>query len=247
MDERKVNVSEVELLDYWESDRAIADSAWASTSKLKRDDEDVFRVITKSIVPMHHDTPKESVWLKFWIRCPIYVERQLDKYRMTTQKQGFVVEWEEGEFGRWGMTQNELSLRYKTMPNTYIDMPTDVKDISHKAGKFLSMEYALQMYNQKKTYDDIILRLVNAKDEGKITYDELKRAREFYRGILGTGFFTDMQIILNLNAFEHIMNQRLRSETQPETRLVARMMLDELINKKVAPITIEKMIEVNNW
>lgn len=238
------NISEVELLDWWESDKDIADSAWVSTAKQSRTEEDVYRVITQSIVPLHHDTPKESVWLKFWIRCPIYVERQLDKYRMSTQKQDFKVEWEEGEFGRWGISQNELSLRYKTMPNTYISMPKDVYKI---VGNTVAYLYEQIMTNQEIAYEKIISKLKHRVDENIITYAELKRAREFLRGILGTGFLTDMQLILNLNSFEHIMNQRLNPDAQPETQFVARLMLNQVIDKQVAPITIEKMIEVNNW
>jgi len=238
------NISEVTLLDWWESDKDVADSAWVSTAKQKRTEEDVYRVITQSIVPLHHDTPKESVWMKFWIRCPIYVERQLDKYRMTTQKQDFKVEWEEGEFGRWNISQNELSLRYKTMPNTYITMPKDVYDIS---GPTIAMLYEQIMSSQETSYEKIISKLKQKVDDKTITYAELKRAREFLRGMLGTGFFTDMQIVLNLNSFEHIMNQRLKPDAQPETQLVAKLMLKEVVDKKVAPITIEKMIEVNKW
>jgi len=238
------NISEVTLLDWWESDKDVADSAWVSTAKQKRTEEDVYRVITQSIVPLHHDTPKESVWMKFWIRCPIYVERQLDKYRMTTQKQDFKVEWEEGEFGRWNISQNELSLRYKTMPNTYITMPKDVYDIS---GPTIAMLYEQIMSSQETSYEKIISKLKQKVDDKTITYAELKRAREFLRGMLGTGFFTDMQLILNLNSFEHIMNQRLKPDAQPETQFVAKLMLKEVVDKKVAPITIEKMIEVNKW
>lgn len=239
-------LSEVKLLDHWNSDREVAESAWASTSgQESRSVEDVTRVITQSIVPMHHDTPKESVWFKFWILCPIFVERQLDKYRMTIQKQDFKVEYEEGSFGRLGITQNELSLRYRTMRNSYIDVPEDVRDISEKIGINLPESYSTIMAAEKSAYNAVIVILSERMKEGELSYSELKRVREFYRGILGTGFMTEMQLICNLNALEHIFNQRLALETQPETREVARMMLEAV--KEVCPITINKMIEVNGW
>lgn len=241
--------SEVKLLDHWNGDREVAESAWASTSgQENRSIEDVTRVITQSIVPMHHDTPKESVWFKFWILCPIFVERQLDKYRMTIQKQDFRVEYEEGSFGRLGITQNELSLRYRTMRNSYIDMPEDIKDImidKMRVREGILDYYRVLMNAEKAVYDEIADILSKRMKEGDISYPELKRVREFYRGILGTGYMTEMQIICNLNALEHILNQRLSPETQPETREVARMMLDAV--KEVCPITINKMIEVNEW
>ncbi len=245
--------SEVKLLDFWNSDREIAESAWASTQKKERTEGDVYRVITQSIVPLQHDTPKEAVWFRFWIRCPIFVERQLDKYRMTIQKQDFRIEYEQGSFGRLGITQNELSLRYRTMPNGYAELPSDIQQILEKIEQEMQlpdqslgsnfytgiMDHALLAYTKFME----VLR-VSVENES-IKYNELKRAREFFRGVLGTGFLTDMQIICNLNALEHILNQRLAPEAQPEAREVARMMLDEV--EAVCPIAITEMIKINNW
>lgn len=243
--------SEVKLLDYWNSDREIAESAWASTQRNKRTDGDVYRVITQSVVPLHHDTPKEAVWFRFWIRCPIYVERQLDKYRMTIQKQDFRVEYEEGSFGRLGITQNELSLRYRTMPNDYIRQPEDVEEIIKKTpvrvgeSKYLENTYQSVMEYARSAYSNLVNNMELAVITGQISRKEMRRAREFFRGVLGTGFFTDMQIICNLNTLEHILNQRLAPEAQPEAREVAEMMLQQV--KEVCPITISAMINTNNW
>lgn len=222
---------EVKLLDTWGTDETIANSAWVSTSKenKERTSDDILRVVSQ-MIPfgelVDHGTPLESVWLRYWIRLPIFLERQWDKYRMTIQLQDYKVECEFGPMGRDNITQNELSLRYKTMPNSYLSMPEDVRDISNKVSPYMAPEYHVEMFGQKTKYDSIVTRLFNAKDEGKITYAELKRAREFYRGILGTGFFTDMQIILNGNALKNILNQRLDKHAQPEAQQVARMMLD---------------------
>ncbi len=244
--------SEVKLLDYWNSDREIAESAWSSTQRENRTDEDVYRVITQSIVPRHHDTPKEAVWFRFWVRCPIFVERQLDKYRMTIQKQDFRVEYEEGSLGRFGITQNELSLRYRTMPNGYIEPPADVEEILGRTRdrEGLKAHYSVGLYYEvmefaASTYEAITRNLELAVARKEITRKELRRVREFYRGVLGTGFYTDMQIICNLNALEHILNQRLAPEAQPETREVAGMMLQQV--QEACPVTIATMIKINQW
>lgn len=254
--------SEVRLLSWWGADNDIAESAWVSTGgrlDSKRPLEDVKRV-NEFMVEHNHSTPMESVWMKFYIKCPIFVERQLDKTRVSIQNQGMTIEYDTGEFGRWGITQNELSLRYRTMPNEAIDMPEDVKELLEKCGDEIETEPGVYMYGSEvaKAYQEMIDRqsahynaivdfLKIAVEEKRISYQELKRVREFCRGVLGTAYMTDMQIILNLNAFEHICNQRLKPEAQLETREVVSMMLDEVEKNEVAPLTIQKMIEVNGW
>ena len=105
----------------------------------------------------------------------------------------------------------------------------------------------MNMKQQYSAYQDELTYLKEALTAGDITQEEYKRAREFLRGMLGTAYITNMQWVMNLNAFEHIMNQRLDRHAQPETRLVARKMLQEVLLAEVAPKTIMKMIEVNGW
>jgi thymidylate synthase ThyX len=257
------NEIRVVLLDHWNSDRDVAESAWVSTQgpNTYRPDEDVKRVLETSIVPLHHDTPKECVWFKFYLHVPIYVERQLDKYRMSRQVQNMTVDSDDGSFGRLGISQNELSLRYKTMPNTYIPLPTDAVDIINRIHDHEDFEYqhetkyspdVVELYDRVNQYaslmyDNLVKFLQFGKEHNIITASELRRVREVYRGILGTAFFTDMQIILNLNSLEHLFNQRLSDHAQPETRLAVHQMLECLVNNKILPITINKMIEVNKW
>jgi len=262
---------EVELLDVWGTDETIANSAWVSTAKQNKDrtDTDISRVVSQMIPSddvVDHGTPLESVWLRDWIRCPIYVERQFDKYRMTQQYQDFKVEYDFGPMGRDNITQNELSLRYRTMPNSFIDIPTDVRNISKRVGDILLSDmdgesntiyydaetdlnkiYEEVMTTSKQAYDRIVSELFTAKNEGRITYNELKRAREFYRGILGTGFFTDMQIVLNANALKNILTQRLSKHTQPEARKVAELMLQEALKEKKINNMLNTAYEKYNW
>lgn len=243
---------EVKLLDVWGTDETIANSAWVSTAKQDKDrtEEDVARVVSQMIPrndTVDHGTPLETVWLRYWVRCPIYVERQFDKYRMTQQYQDFKVEYEFGSIGRDNITQNELSLRYRTMPNDYIEVPKDVIEISNKVNEYLSPEYGEMMLQQMNMYSKIVKDLFNAKNQGNITYDELKRAREFYRGILGTGFFTDMQIVLNANALKNILIQRLSPHAQPEAQEVARLMLKEALNSEKINVMLIRAYEKYDW
>ena len=245
----------VELVSSWGDDRAIAEQAWASstdkTKLIEKSDDDVRRIITTQIVPLHHDTPKEKVWLDFFITAPIFCERQFDKYRMTVQYQDFQVDFSQAPFGRDGITQNELSGRYRTIPERFYIYPEDVKNIVNlpyeRGYKENSSFYEDFMEEQHEFYTNTLSALKQREKNGEITNKQYKRAREVVRGVLGTGFLTDFRIIMNLNAFEHIINQRLAIDTQPESRVIAAKMLDEVRQHQVATITVNQMFTENKW
>jgi len=109
---------EARILSVWGTDTTIAQSAWVSTyDVIDRPQADVERVV-RDIVEHDHGTPQERVWLDFYLRLPIYCERQFDKYRMTRQIQGLdadvLVDIYEARMGRENITQNEMSGRYRT-------------------------------------------------------------------------------------------------------------------------------------
>jgi len=238
----------VNLIDSWNGDADIAHSAWVSTASTdNRTNEDIERVVN-NIVMESHDTPKEAVWLRFDLHVPIFVERQLDKYRMTQQKQNMIVEYDYGKFGRDNITQNELSLRYRTMKNDWLNLPDDIIEVlnDNDLSEFVE-KYTKMMMHQDILYNDLMVSLRKKYNDGDLQYSELKRIREVYRGVLGTSYMTDMQLILNLNAFEHILNQRISPHAQPETMLTCQLMLEELVNKNTSAIAINKMIQTNNW
>lgn len=252
----------VELISSWQGnqggDHSIAHAAWASSysiDSISAKTNDDVRRITSNVVSLHHDTPKERVWMEFFITCPIWVERQFDKYRMTVQHQNFLVEFDTRPMGGDHITQNELSGRYRTIPDRFLGMPNDVDVICEKAiggdkyGEWInwSRDYNELLSAQYEEYSSRLSMLKAAEKGGKITNAEYKRAREVLRGLLGTAFMTDMRICMNLNAFEHIINQRIPNSAQTESRVVAYLMMMEAINCKVAENTINKMVEVNCW
>jgi thymidylate synthase ThyX len=250
----------VELVSSWGGDRNAAESAWASSidqEKLsKRPDEDVTRVVT-GLVNLHHDTPKERLWLEFFITCPIFTEKQLDKYRMTVQYQDFELTYFEAPMGRNNITQNELSGRYRTIPNRPYLIPNDVSNILDKgclhiprgyAGTYARAKHVNEfLEEQHKFYQNSLEDLRDAEKAGNITNQEYKRAREVLRGVLGTSYLTDMRIIMNMNAFEHIVNQRLASDAQTESRVVASKMIDEMVKNNVCSVMLQSMIKTNHW
>jgi thymidylate synthase ThyX len=253
----------VELTSSWGGDRDAANAAWASSvasEKLSlRNEEDVRRIVT-GLVTNGHDTPKERIWMEFFITCPIYTERQMDKYRLTLQYQQFTIECEVGAFGRWGITQNELSGRYRTIPDRPYTLPMDVANICERAsvtedqtGKSwnpaqdVADAFNEMLEEQHREYQGALRLLKEGETKGQITNAEYKRAREVLRGLLGTSFLTDMRMVMNMNAFEHIINQRLDPAAQLESRIVAARMLDQAIQAGVAPIMVNEMIHSNGW
>lgn len=251
----------VELLSTWEGryggDGTVAHAAWASSTDIEKlgtkSAEDIRRIAT-NVVNYHHDTPKERLWMEFFVTAPIFVERQFDKYRMTVQYQDFQIEFLERPMGGDHITQNELSGRYRTIPERMLALPKDVAEICNRvvagpdSDKYnWSSDWEEITKVQQEEYQQRIEILKNAEKSGRITNAEYKRAREVWRGILGTATLTDFRIVMNLNAFEHIINQRIEPAAQLESRVVAYRMLKELILSKAAPITVGRMVEVNGW
>lgn len=237
----------------WGSDRTIAESAWASTNASQnnqRSVEDVNRVTTQVVVE-HHDTPKESVWFRFYLYIPIFIERQLDKYRMTLQKQDYEINYLVGDVGRFGITQNEFSGRYRTLIHHFLKMPDDIKQIIMLSNcEHIESEYYHKMESNWETYSKWLKLIKDAYNEHCITNADYKRFREFARGVLGTGFYTAMQWSLNLNALEHILNQRLAAETQRDTQIVAYMMyreINRIADQTNFKNTWSKMKLANGW
>ena len=247
------------LLSHWCSDRDIAEAAWASTGRDGEDrpQSDVERVVTKQIIPFDHVTPLEAVWMKFYLHVPIFVERQLDKTRMALQGQDFTIEYQNGEFGRWGITQNELSLRYRTMKNSWYRLPEDIIDIlsaiphvegTARTGRMVIENYEKMLESCVFEYDRTIEFLVAAEKAGYVTNQKYKRVREVYRGILGTSFFTDMQLTLNLNALKTMADKRLeKGHPQPETQWTVSLMVQEALKQQVAPLALEGLVKKGEW
>lgn len=275
-----------ELCGFWGGDRNAALSAWASSTDKERaearPESDVRRVVT-DVVHLHHDTPKERLWMEFYLHVPIYIERQIDKYRMTLQYQqfeddeapsflqrvydfalGFVrrtplVSWYVRTFGCWGVTQNELSGRYRTIPDRPYEMPQDVAGIMNRAYKGLYSgfftappEEHRTVYLQKlrvahQYYEGELKTLKEAQEKGFITNTEYKRARDVLRGVFGMAYMTDMRLVMNANAFEHVMNQRLPREAQMEGRVAAYWIFQAVQKSGAMAVMLEEMVKANKW
>jgi thymidylate synthase ThyX len=253
----------VELCDIWGSDKNVAHSAWASTydaEKLAAKTDAEIRRVVSDVVTHDHGTPKERMWMEWFITCPIFIERQFDKYRMSVQFQDLIVDFYMAPMGREMITQNELSGRYRTFPDRPYVLPLDVADIvARSVNDSLGLDEGLSgfsvrddfeelMKQQREFYENTLQALRHARDKSKsITGAEFKRAREVIRGVLGTSYLTDMRILCNLSSFEWIITQRIAPESQLESRVVAAKMLLLALAQPSMQTSIQKMVEVNGW
>jgi thymidylate synthase (FAD) len=221
----------VELQESMGNDLSIANAAWTSTyDKNKREekylDSEKVATLVRRLILDGHGTPIESVVFRFWIRMPIFTDRQHMTHRVASH--------------------NGLSGRYRTMPEDFYNIPEDVNIILNKC----AMQYAAKDYNficteANNSYRQAIVQLKNSEKNNIITNDEFKRAREILRGQLPTAGMTERTTIMNLRSFANYQKQRNSPHAQPEIRMVAELMLKEVENNNVCPVAISTLKEIN--
>jgi thymidylate synthase (FAD) len=213
------------------SDLSIANAAWTSTyDKSKREekylDTDKIESLVKRLILDKHGTPVESVVFRFWIRMPIFVDRQHMTHRVASH--------------------NGLSGRYRTMPEDFYEIPSDVNEILNKCGsQYIAKDYSDVCLNANSSYRNAINELKKCEKNGIITNEEFKRAREILRGQLPVAGMTERTTIMNLRSFANYQKQRNSSYAQPEIKMVAQLMLEEVEKSNVCPVAIKVLKEIN--
>jgi thymidylate synthase (FAD) len=221
----------VELQETMGSDLSIANAAWTSTyDKNKREekylDTDKIESLVKRLILDKHGTPVESVVFRFWIRMPIFVDRQHMTHRVASH--------------------NGLSGRYRTMPEDFYEIPSDVNEILNKCGsQYIAKDYSDVCLNANSSYRNAINELKKCEKNGIITNEEFKRAREILRGQLPVAGMTERTTIMNLRSFANYQKQRNSSYAQPEIKMVAQLMLEEVEKSNVCPVAIKVLKEIN--
>jgi thymidylate synthase (FAD) len=230
----------VELQEFMGSDESIANAAWTSTYDKDRRDEKyddpkkVESVLRKLVfndggTPLDtpHGVPFESVILRFWIRMPLFTDRQHMTHRIASH--------------------NGLSGRYRTVPDDWFSLPTDVQtifDCARGSGDQVKYQYDLLCESTNNWYRDRVEELKKAEKACLITNAEFKRARETIRGVLPTAGMVERTTIFNLRSFANYQKQRNSDHAQPEIRSIAQLMLEEVEKANVAPVTIAFLKEL---
>lgn len=225
-----MNQIKVELQETMGSDLSIANAAWTSTyDKDKREDkyldQDKINSLVRRLILDHHGTPIESVIFRFWIRMPIFVDRQHMTHRIASH--------------------NGLSGRYRTMPEDFYEIPEDVNLILNKcAMQFVAKDYYNICSEANSSYRQAINQLKTMENTKIITNNEFKRVREVLRGQLPTSGLTERTSIMNLRSFANYQKQRNSEYAQPEIKRVAELMLEEVKRANICPIAIKTLEEI---
>lgn len=227
----------VELQETMGSDESIANAAWVSTfDKAKRedkyDDPEKVKALVPRLIRDGHSTPIESVILRFWIRMPIFTDRQHMTHRIASH--------------------NGLSGRYRTLPEDFFSIPDDCVEILNKAsenhnwGVNMREDFDTLCKRANSWYRNAVDLLRQHEKSGRITNTEYKRVREILRGVLPTAGMVERTTIFNLRSFANYQRLRNSDHAQPEIREVARLMLEEVKKQNVAPIAVATL-EETGW
>lgn len=223
----------VELQSSMGNDRQIAEAAWTSSSDLQgkqtKTDEQVAKLVNM-LADHRHATPFESVVFRFWIKMPIAIDRQHMTHRIASH--------------------NGMSGRYRTMPTEFFAMPEDVSQALAKINEdfafFVRNEYDYHCEQANEFYKRTVSKIKDAEKAGVITNAELKRVREFLRGVLPQHNMTERVTVMNLRSFANYMKLRHTDYAQPEIKEVARQMLEAVEKANVCPVALEAL-KRNGW
>jgi thymidylate synthase (FAD) len=234
----------VELQDWMGDDRKIAEAAWVSSfnkeSRERKTDEQVADLV-KRLAKDGHSTPFESVVFRFWMRIPIFTDRQIVTHRIASH--------------------SGLSGRYRTMPTDYYEIPDDIDEIIHKIDNLpnifptptepstkwtIFQAYYESCETATNNYKLGIDKLRHYEKQGEITNKEYKRCREILRGQLPTAGMTERTSIFNLRSFANFQRLRNSEHAQPEIQQVAQLMLEEVEKANICLIAISAL-KNQNW
>lgn len=194
----------VGLVDYMGSDHAIVQAArvsYGAGTKQVQDDRNLIRYLMRH----EHTTPFEMCEVKFHIKLPIFVMRQLVRHRTASL--------------------NEYSARYSVITDEfYIPKPENIKPQSAtnkqgREGEFTDIIRQHTIDDMRQVWDssyDIYQRLI----------DDFGVARETSRSVLPVGGYTECYWKANLKNFLHMARLRMDSHAQWEIQEFARAMYD---------------------
>jgi len=208
----------VVLVDYMGNDAAIVQAArvsYGQGTKTLRDDRGLIRYLMRH----RHTTPFEMVELKFLIRLPIFVARQMVRHRTSSL--------------------NEYSARYSVVPDEY-EIPPE-SEVRHQSsrnrqgrGEPLPKEVVERFRTDlERISKDSYAAYTRALEDGV--------ARETARLLLPVAYYTQWYWKCNLWNLFHFLSLRLDPHAQEEIRLYAAEMAR--ITRLVAPIAYEAFEE----
>jgi thymidylate synthase (FAD) len=193
----------VELIDYMGSDLTVVNAARVSFSNSKTDLEfPKDEKLIKYLAKHNHWTPFGHVQVQFRIKAPIFVARQLGKHQV-------------------GMVWNETSRRYVDKEPEFYKPPNDQWRTKAENVKQGSDPNQLVNYDIQSTYDALGIVYKHMLLSGV--------APEMARMILPQSMMTEWIWTGSLAAFARVCKLRCADDTQQETRVIANLIADEML------------------
>ena len=192
----------VELLYHFGDDLMVVNAARVSYGKNKEIFDTKDERLIKYLVEHKHTSVFRHPQLQYRITCPIYVERQLFKHQV-------------------GLSANSISGRYVDFSDSYYQIEQfrdQSKSSKQGSGENLKREAnlaALQVQEKAIAF-------------AKLHYEALISlgvSKEQARSVLPLSLNTTFIWTGSLLAFFHLFNLRLKSDTQEETRDIAKQMV----------------------
>lgn len=202
---------------YSGSDELVCDVARVSYGKEASNyTEEQNAKLIKYLVKHGHTSPFRHILLRFRIKCPIYVERQVHKHQI-------------------GISVNSISGRYVDFSDSYYKIEqfrTQSKDSKQGSGEDLSEldnAFALDIQDNVisycgRAYNDLLT---------------LGVSKEQARSVLPLSLETEFIWTGSFLAFVHLCNLRLKEDTQKETRMLVQEMLNQVKELGVFKETIK--------
>ena len=207
----------VTYIDHMGEDLTVVNAARVSFGK-KRDvfqEQEDYRLI-RYLAEHGHTSPFGHCFVSFHVKAPVFVARQLVKHK----------------FLRW----NEISRRYVDDLPSYYTPKFRHAAKNKKQGSGSEMAVSHQQ--------DAVLEQSYIKAHESYKYlIKTGVCPEQARIVLPQGFMTEWYWSGSLDAFADMCNLRCASDTQYETRLVARGIGDEM--RTLFPVSWDALVKVN--
>jgi thymidylate synthase (FAD) len=198
-----LNYGFVALTDVLGDDRTAAQTARTSFRNAgveKTPEEDA--KLTRYLISHRHNTPLEFIQLRFYMKMPIFVARQLIRHRTASV--------------------NELSYRYVKAAREFYIPETDRcqrQSTSNKQGS------AVELVEDTATCRKLITHAGNAAFDAYEVLLSLGMAAELARTVLPVGTYTEWYWQNDMHNFLHMLGLRLDPHAQFEIRVYAEAML----------------------
>lgn len=208
----------VRLVDHMGSDLSIVRAARVSYDAAWRagENEGSDQRLIHYLMRNRHTTPFESVVFQFEVKAPIFVFRQWHRHRMATI--------------------NELSARYRELPEEFYVPKPDVIGVQSKDNKQARDRTASMGYD----YDQVSAGMIKlaCEDAFGIYRDLIARGvpRELARSVLPVATYSHMFWKADLHNLLHFLGLRLHSHAQFEIRVYAEAIL--ALIEPVVPVAI---------